>query len=206
MFRRRRPGGIHHHLYVELPKELCELSGWTRKTSATSKDSSGQEITNINVTRPGPNMAIQKIDKDWSTQRGYDTESSLEEFYEIPWVDRSNPVTHRFLMSDIAWTFFHVNRSFGRPRKKNRSLYVYSSLIDPVLMGDQTADLLCQIPFEELEKGTYYFDPSQIQYIELRNNQFQVVETQLSDTLTNELADISKEGASILTLHFKKVR
>lgn len=73
-------------------------------------------------------------------------------------------------------------------------------------MGDQTADLLRQVPLEEVEKGTYYFHPSQIQYIELRNNQFQVVETQLSETLTNEIADISKEGAIILTVHFKKVK
>lgn len=87
-----------------------------------------------------------------------------------------------------------------------RSLYVYSSLIDPVLMGDQTVDLLHQVPLEEVEKGTYYFQPSQIQYIELWNNQFQVVEMQLGETLTNELADISKEGASILTLDFKKVK
>ncbi|PFX19071.1 hypothetical protein AWC38_SpisGene16508 [Stylophora pistillata] len=200
---------IRRQVYIELAKGLCEVSGWTRRSQVTGTGVSGQSIVNDNVTRPGPNLDVRKTGTQWTIDKSYDTVVLLDETYDIPFVDRNNPVTHRFLMSDIAWTFLQVNRSSDHVPSENRvyrSLYVYSSLIDLVLMGDQTADLLRQVPLEEVEKGTYYFHPSQIQYIELRNNQIQVVETQLSETLTNELADISEEGASILTLHFKKVK
>ena len=69
-----------------------------------------------------------------------------------------------------------------------RNLYVYSSLCAPVIMGDQTTDLLRQIPYEERIQGNHYFEPRHIHYIPLRNNHFDVIETQLSESTNNNLA------------------
>ena len=48
-------------------------------------------------------------------------------------------------------------------------------------------------------------EPKQIQYVPLRNNYIDEIETQMSESENNNLAQFT-DGAFILTLHFRRVR
>ena len=82
---------------------------------------------------------------------------------------------------------------------------MYSSLCAPVRVGDQTTDLISQIHYQPILKGNYYYEPKQIHYIKLRKNHIDVVETQIGESENNNLAQFT-DGASIVTLHFRRVR
>ena len=86
---------------------------------------------------------------------------------------------------------------------KPRSLYVYSSLCNPVMVGDQTTVLLRQVPYRPLLTGTYSYDAPINQYVKLRNPHIEEIETEISETDTNQLFQFS-QGAMILTVHFRK--
>ena len=86
-----------------------------------------------------------------------------------------------------------------------RTLYLYSSLRAPVTMGDQTTDLLRNFQYTPLLKGSYYYEPKHVHYIALRNQHIHEVETQLSESENNNLAQFSSDEASILTLHFRRL-
>ena len=52
-------------------------------------------------------------------------------------------------------------------------------------------------------KGSQYFEPVHIQYIPVRKDVIDIIETQVAET-TRELVEFGK-GNTIVTLHFKKV-
>ena len=52
-------------------------------------------------------------------------------------------------------------------------------------------------------KGSQYFEPVHIQYIPVRKDVIDIIETQVAET-TGELVEFGK-GNTIVTLHFKKV-
>ena len=72
-------------------------------------------------------------------------------------------------------------------------------------MGDQTTDLLRQNYYHPVLEGSYYYEPKKIQWIPLRNNYIDEIETQMSESENNNLAQFI-DGASILALHFRRVR
>lgn len=72
-------------------------------------------------------------------------------------------------------------------------------------MGDQTTNLLRQIYYHPVLEGSYYYEPKKIQWIPLRNNYIDEIEIQMSESENNNLAQFI-DGASILTLHFRRVR
>ena len=82
-------------------------------------------------------------------------------------------------------------------------MYVYSSLCNPVMVGDQTTVLLRQVPYRPLLTGTYSYDTPIIQYVKLRNPHIEEIETEISEMDTNQLVQFS-QGATILTVHFRK--
>ena len=51
-------------------------------------------------------------------------------------------------------------------------------------------------------KGSYYFEPTHPQYIGVRKDVIDIIETQVSET-DGKLVDFGK-GNTIVTLHFKK--
>ncbi len=63
-------------------------------------------------------------------------------------------------------------------------------------------DLLREVNYLRKGEGSHYFEPLHIQYIPLRKDVLDIIETQVSET-TGELTDFG-EGNTILTLHFKR--
>ena len=83
----------------------------------------------------------------------------------------------------------------------NPGVFVYSSLCNPIMVGDQTTILLRQVPYQLT--GMYSYDAPIIQYVKLRNPHIEEIETEISETDTNQLVQFS-QGAMILTVHFRK--
>ena len=63
-------------------------------------------------------------------------------------------------------------------------------------------DLLREVKYQREERGTVYFELLHIQYMPLRNEIIEIIQTQLAEA-NGELVKFG-EGNSIVTLHFKK--
>ena len=83
-----------------------------------------------------------------------------------------------------------------------RSLFVYSDVGGSSVVGNQVTDLLREVSFRRKEEGVQYFEPLHIQYIPLRKQVLDIIETQVAET-TRDLARFG-EGNTIVTLHFKR--
>ena len=102
------------------------------------------------------------------------------------------------------WRFVNLDQAFrsvvGSP---SRSLFVYSDVGGSGVVGNQVTDLLREVNFKREGKGSQYFEPLHIQYIPVRKDTIDIIETQVAET-TGELAGFG-EGNTIVTLHFKKI-
>ena len=70
------------------------------------------------------------------------------------------------------------------------------------VVGNQVTDLLREVNYKREGKGSQYFEPTHIQYIPVRKDVIDIIETQVAET-TGELVEFGK-GNTIVTLHFKK--
>ena len=99
------------------------------------------------------------------------------------------------------WRFMNLNQAFEAVAgTRSRSLFVYvggSSVVE-----NQVTDLLREVNFRRKEEGDQYFEPLHIQYIPLRKQVLDIIETQVAET-TGDLARFG-EGNTIVTLHFKQ--
>ena len=68
------------------------------------------------------------------------------------------------------------------------------------MVGNRITDLLREIKYHP--KETTPFEPRHIQYLPVRNEVVEIVETQMAET-NGDLVQFG-EGHTILTLHFKK--
>lgn len=108
-----------------------------------------------------------------------------------------------FLSCYCNWRFANLNRAFQKViGDASRTLFVYSDVGGSSVVGNQVTDLLREIHFQREGKGIKYFEPLHIQYIPLRNQIVDIIETQVSET-TGKLVNFGK-GDSIVTLHFKR--
>ena len=101
------------------------------------------------------------------------------------------------------WKFTNVNKAFGgvvKPSK--RSLFIYSDVGSSGVVGNQFTDLLREVIFRREGKGSQYFEPLHIQYIPVRKDVLDIIETQVAET-TGDLTQFGT-GNTIVTLHFKK--
>ena len=84
----------------------------------------------------------------------------------------------------------------------SRSFFVYSDVGGSAVVGNQVTDLLREVNYRRTGDGSHYFEPLQLQYIPLRKDLLDIIETLVSET-TEELPEFG-EGNTILTLHFKR--
>ena len=110
-----------------------------------------------------------------------------------------------YLSVYINWVFTNLDRSFDEAFGSHthtvvpkRSLYVYSNVGQSVIMGNQITDLLREVPYNPEE---HYFEPKHIQYIPVRSDVLDIIETQVAKN-TGALTDFTS-GVTTVTLHFK---
>ena len=101
------------------------------------------------------------------------------------------------------WRFINLNSAFEAiVGATSRSLFVYSDVGGSGVVGNQVTDLLREVNFIRRGFGVQYFEPLHIQYIPVRKDLIDIIETQVAET-TGELVDFG-EGNTIVTLHFKQ--
>ena len=101
------------------------------------------------------------------------------------------------------WRFINLNAAFQAVvGATSRSLFVYSDVGGSGVVGNQVTDLLREVNFIRRGFGIQYFEPLHIQYIPVRKDLIDIIETQVAET-TGELLDFG-EGNTIVTLHFKQ--
>ena len=110
-----------------------------------------------------------------------------------------------YLSVYLDWVFMNLDRSFEEAFGSHthtvvpkRSLYVYSSVGQSVIMGNQITDLLREVPYNPEE---HYFEPKHIQHIPVRSDVLDIIETQVAEN-TGALTDFTS-GVTTVTLHFK---
>ena len=107
------------------------------------------------------------------------------------------------LSMSCNWRFINLNSSFKNvTASSKRSLFVYSDVGGSGVVGNQVTDLLREVNYKREGKGTQYFEPLHIQYIPVRKDLIDIIETQVAET-TGQLTKFG-EGNTIVTLHFKQ--
>ena len=107
------------------------------------------------------------------------------------------------LSTSVNWRFINLNHSFKNVLGPSaHSLLVYSDVGGSGVVGNQVTDLLCQVEYKREGKGSYYFEPLHVQYIPVRKDTVDIIETQVAET-SGKLVEFGK-GNTIVTLHFKQ--
>ena len=107
------------------------------------------------------------------------------------------------LSLSVNWRFINLNHSFRNVLGPSaRSLLVYSDVDSNSVVGNQVTDLLREVDYRREGKGSYYFEPTHLQYIKLRKEVVDIIEVQVAET-TGELVEFG-QGNTIVTPQFKK--
>ena len=110
--------------------------------------------------------------------------------------------TYLVLSISCNWRFVQLNKKF-RPSVEfpsTRPLHVYCNVGTSSMLGNRITDLLREIKYYPNE--TTHFEPRHIQYVPVRNEVVEIVETQMAE-INRDLVQFG-EGHTILTLHFKR--
>ena len=181
---------------VMLREDLCRLFQWIQDGPPA--------LDGTPTIQNGNNLTLEKNRQGWHeslSKRQSGVRKHSLTLYDLSYSLNFKAVV--FYLHEVTWTFLNTKTCTYKKDNKPRSLYVYSSLCNPVMVGDQTTVLLRQVPYRPLLTGTYSYDAPIIQYVKLRNPHIEEIETEISETDTNQLVQFS-QGATILTVHFRK--
>ena len=106
------------------------------------------------------------------------------------------------LSLSCPWRFVNLNETF-RPSSEfapTRPLHVYCDVGTSSMVGGRITDLLREIKYQP--QNTTHFEPRHIQYVPIRNEVVEIVETQMAE-INGDLTQFG-EGHTLLTLHFKR--
>ena len=107
------------------------------------------------------------------------------------------------LGSNCNWRLNNLEEAFEMLfGATSRSLFVYSDVGSSGVVGNQVTDLIREVNFVRKGVGSLYFEPLHIQYIPVRKDTIDIIETQVAET-TGDLTKFGP-GDTIFTLHFKK--
>ena len=106
------------------------------------------------------------------------------------------------LSLSCPWRFVNVNDTFRLSTEfpSTRPLHVYCDVGTSSMVGGRITDLLREIKYHP--QNTTHFEPRHIQYVPVRNEVVEIVETQMAET-NGDLVQFG-EGHTLLTLHFKR--
>ena len=140
-----------------------------------------------------PNM---KAPSDWNDFN--DVQSN-----PVFWTVRSFLPDYLQLSMSCSWRFTNLNVAFrsvvGEP---TRFLHVYPDVAGNSIVGNRVTNLLREVKYKRKGRGTIYFEPLDIQYMPLRNEVVEIIQTQVAET-NGDLVKFG-EGNTIDMLHFKK--
>ena len=106
------------------------------------------------------------------------------------------------LSLSCPWRIVNLNDKFRVSSEfpAVRPLHVYCNVGTSSMVGGRITDLLREIKYQP--QNTTHFEPRHIQYVPVRNEVVEIVETQMAET-NGDLVQFG-EGRTLLTLHFKR--
>jgi len=176
---------------IAIYTELALKMGWLRKiyTGLILGPNLQQEFIGDQIPNMKKNSAWNDMNDDQSNPVFWTVRSFLPDYLQ--------------LSVSCSWRFTNLNVAFrsvvGEP---TRSLHVYSDVAGSSIVGNRVTDLLREIQYKREGRGTMYFEPLHIQYLSLRNEVVEIIQTQVAET-NGDLVKFG-EGNTIVTLHFKK--
>ena len=159
-----------------------------------------------NTVGLGPNLGIEIHDDVIPVP--VDTDPINEYYWKVQTgpsssTDTTQKSEYIQLTLTCNWRFINLNVAFKNVTgTTKRSLFIYSDVGGSGVVGNQVTDLLREVNYKREGKGSQYFEPLHIQYIDVRKEMLDIVEVQVSET-TGELVKFGS-GNTIATLHFKK--
>ena len=175
--------------YLSIHETLARKMGWLEK------DEDGD------VYSLGANIQKELLNDAVPSEKKMDYDSRLENKAKQP-VFWNVEKDHFYLSGVCNWRLLNVNFAFqSLVGHKARTLLVYSDLVRSSIVGNRVTDLLREVRYERTGKGINYFEPLHMQYLPVRSDTIDIVETQVGE-LDGELVKFGK-GDTIVTLHFK---
>ena len=108
------------------------------------------------------------------------------------------------LSMEVSWRFINLDYAFENVfGYSTRPLYVYSDVNASTVLGDQITDFIREVNYKREGKGSYYFEPTQLQYISLRKQLLDIIQVQVAEG-TGALTTFGR-GIITVTFHFKRV-
>ena len=182
LLQKLRDGNFYPSFHIN--KDFALEMGWFKKRGDEYDLSSNLviEAPNDIVSAPPDTFSLSKPNRFWKT---------------------SSDGKMIILSMSCNWRFINLNTSFKNvTASTKRSLFVYSDVGGSGVVGNQVTDLLREVNYKREGKGTQYFEPLHIQYIPVRKDLIDIIETQVAET-TGQLTKFG-EGNTIVTLHFKQ--
>ncbi|PFX12036.1 hypothetical protein AWC38_SpisGene24065 [Stylophora pistillata] len=177
---------LKDNVNLHIRKDLCQLFEWVQNITYDGKP----------IYTNGPNLVLGKRGNKFTESRNPKDSSYIPTRYGLScgtMKGSDNVVVDSiiFCLHEFTHTFIRHKESTYKNNMAPRTLYLYSSLCAPVIMVDQTTDLLRTFQYRPLLKGSYYYEPKHIHYIALRNEHIDKVETQLRESENNNLAQFT---------------
>ena len=147
----------------------------------------------------GPNLVMETLTAKMPIPSDVDTQNTSTVYWKV-----GGP-NNKFIRLTLTcnWRFINLNVAFNKVTGiTKRSLFVCSDVGGSGVVGNQVTDLLREVNYKWEGKGSQYFEPLHIQYIDVRKEFLDIVEVQVAET-TRELVTLG-EGHTVATLHFKK--
>ena len=91
-----------------------------------------------------------------------------------------------------------VKKEFVNP---TRTLRVYSNANTSTMVGNQVSDVLREVNFDSTKEGQQYFEPKHRQYLQVRQQEYEVMEIALDDL--NGVPVKLGSGVTSVVLHFR---
>ena len=144
-------------------------------------------------TTPGPSTLVAFQGNDYkkpsSWARFFSLSNSSEKFLEM--------------RASVNWEIRGLNggwfeKEFVNP---NRTLRVYSNANTSSMVGNQVSDVLREVNFDSTKEGQQYFEPKHRQYLQVRQQEYEVMEIALDDL--NGVPVKLGPGVTSVVLHFR---
>ena len=145
--------------------------------------------------QPGPSTLVDFRD------RSFPKPDSWSKFVTLP----GSSTGERFvaLQVNVNWEIRGLNgawfeKEFGNP---NRTLRVYSNANASSIVGNQVSDVLREVNFDSNPEGQQYLEPKHRQYLQVRQQEYEVMEVALDD-LSDSPVQVGP-GVTSVVLHFR---
>ena len=174
------------NLYID--KKFAEKMGWIVP-----------HWKNTSTLILGPNLLIKHF-TDVIPDGTVGTHDVKEGAYKRFWKVDGNSIR---LSNQCDWRFINLDAAFKNVLSFPRyTIFVYSDVAKSSVVGNQVTDMLREVKGERKGEGEQYFEPVHIHYKEVRNDQLDIIHTQVAKK--DGTLYPFEGGTTTVTLHFRK--